>query len=259
MKKRHIAIVVFVLLAALCGCSHRSTSTTVYQVSTLQSLMLGNYEGAITAKELVRHGNSGLGTFDDLDGEMIVLDGKVYKAKYDGTVERVPDDETIPFANVAYMGGETEYILEFSGGYEGLKVMLDSLFPDENTPVIFRVDGTFEDLRYRSVPEQDETQPLPLVEVVKEQSEFEQARMSGTLVGFRFPAYLGEINAAGYHLHFLASDRQSGGHLLEVGSGSVTVTARRLDGISMLLPPTLANLDLTSVEESKVEQVESQQ
>ena len=52
-----------------------------YQVSTLQALALGFSKSVITVKELIRHGDMGLGTFEDVDGEMIVLDGKCYRAK----------------------------------------------------------------------------------------------------------------------------------------------------------------------------------
>ncbi len=46
----------------------------MFQVSTLQALMLGYSRAVIPVSELLRHGNIGLGTFTDVDGEMIVLD-----------------------------------------------------------------------------------------------------------------------------------------------------------------------------------------
>lgn len=52
-----------------------------YQVSTLQALALGYSKSVITVGELLKHGNLGLGTFEDVDGEMIVLDGKCYRAR----------------------------------------------------------------------------------------------------------------------------------------------------------------------------------
>lgn len=47
----------------------------MYQVSTLQALMLGYSRAVISVNELLDHGDIGLGTFTDVDGEMIVLDG----------------------------------------------------------------------------------------------------------------------------------------------------------------------------------------
>lgn len=51
-----------------------------YQVSTLQALALGFSKPVITVEELLMHGDLGLGTFEDVDGEMIVLDGKCHRA-----------------------------------------------------------------------------------------------------------------------------------------------------------------------------------
>lgn len=45
------------------------TDSKLFQVALLHSLMLGNYEGTISAAELKKHGDFGLGTFDGLDGE----------------------------------------------------------------------------------------------------------------------------------------------------------------------------------------------
>ncbi|MBB6147440.1 acetolactate decarboxylase [Silvibacterium bohemicum] len=63
---------------------------TLFQVSTSGALVKGVYEGAVSAGVLKQHGNFGLGTFEDLDGEMAILDGHIYQAKGDGTVVEVP-------------------------------------------------------------------------------------------------------------------------------------------------------------------------
>ena len=47
----------------------------MYQVSTLQALALGYTRAVISAEELLKEGDTGLGTFEDLNGEMIVMDG----------------------------------------------------------------------------------------------------------------------------------------------------------------------------------------
>ena len=65
----------------------------MFQVSLLQGLTFGDYHGSITVEDLKEHGDTGLGTFDGLNGEMIVIDGEVYRAAGDGTVEEVSDDE----------------------------------------------------------------------------------------------------------------------------------------------------------------------
>lgn len=57
---------------------------------------------------------------------------------------------------------------------------------------------------------------LNLSEVIRrEQTVFELRNVQGTLVGFRLPQYLKEVNAAGYHFHFITEDVKTGGHLLD--------------------------------------------
>jgi acetolactate decarboxylase len=47
-----------------------------------------------------RHGDFSLGTFDNLDGEMVMLDGAIYQITFDGRVARVAEQAVTPFAYV---------------------------------------------------------------------------------------------------------------------------------------------------------------
>lgn len=63
----------------------------VYQISTISSLLAGGYDGDTTVAELLRHGSFGLGTFNGVDGEMMVLDGRVYRGTIDGRAHAVAE------------------------------------------------------------------------------------------------------------------------------------------------------------------------
>lgn len=76
--------------------------SNVYQFSTITSLVAGNFDGMIKFEALLKQGNFGLGTFDHLDGELIVLDGEGYQLKSDGTVNKVTANMTSPFAVMAF-------------------------------------------------------------------------------------------------------------------------------------------------------------
>lgn len=228
----------------------------LYQVSTLQALMQGDYYGTVSVGTLLAQGDTGLGTFDGLDGEMIVLDGVAYKAAVDGSVTPMPADATVPFANVAFLGDAEDMETSFEGGYDALLAALNFCAPDENLPVIFVVTGTFTGVTVRSVPKQEEPYP-PLTEAVKNQAVFTADTVEGTIVGFRFPDYLGEINTTGYHLHFLSADHTFGGHLLEVQSGTVTVQAAALHEFHMVLPDTIRLYNPVDTTASDTELVES--
>jgi hypothetical protein len=70
---------------------------TLFQVSTSAALVEGLYQGAVRVSQLLRHGNFGLGTFIDLDGEMVVLEGVCYRVTSDGVVTTEKGDRFIPY------------------------------------------------------------------------------------------------------------------------------------------------------------------
>src|SRR5579863_5541911 len=87
---------------------------TLFQVSTSAALVEGLYQGSVRVSRLLRHGDFGVGTFVDLDGEMVVLDGDCYQVSSDGSVARVEGDRLIPYAVV------TRFAPEFSGRFAQL-------------------------------------------------------------------------------------------------------------------------------------------
>ncbi len=47
---------------------------TLFQTSTIDALLEGKFDGDVSFADLAGRGDSGLGTLDALDGEMIALD-----------------------------------------------------------------------------------------------------------------------------------------------------------------------------------------
>jgi acetolactate decarboxylase len=74
----------------------------VFQTSTMGALLAGVYEGDVTIRELLRHGDFGLGTFNALDGEMLVLDGVCYQLRSDGSATIADAVELSPFAMLTW-------------------------------------------------------------------------------------------------------------------------------------------------------------
>ena len=219
---------------------------TLFQTSTIDALLDGNYDGDVSFSELGERGDFGLGTLDALDGEMISLDGDFYQIKSDGVAYPIDRRTRTPFAVVTFFEpnlsrtlGRTDLV--------GLCARVDRFF-DPNVCCAVRVDGHFEYVRTRSVPRQRKPYP-PLVEVVKSQPVFELYDVRGSLVGFRFPDYAQGLNVAGYHFHFITADRRSGGHVLDcrLTSGKLRVD-READlrvelpsGVSLPVPDQTAS------------------
>ncbi|KAJ4291332.1 hypothetical protein N0V88_006339 [Collariella sp. IMI 366227] len=74
----------------------------LYQYSIVSALMDGVASHGIPIARVLEHGDHGLGTFQHMVGEMIVLNGEVYQMKADGSVTHITDTEgtLTPFAAV---------------------------------------------------------------------------------------------------------------------------------------------------------------
>lgn len=197
----------------------------VFQYSTLSALMSGKYDGEMTITELLRHGNFGLGTFNNLAGEMVVLDGKIFQVDATGRAEIAAPETQTPFAVVTEFHSRWRLILDANTNFENLSKFLDQRFKESGRIQIIRVDGSFAKIKLRTVPTQRPPY-RPLAEIIPQnQFLYEHENVRGTLVGFRFPPSAIGVNVPGYHLHFLSAERKFGGHVLDFlfteGKGTV--------------------------------------
>ena len=251
MKRSIRFILLALLLAALpatAGCSSAEAQNerddSLYQVSLLNALMQGDYQGTVSIETLKAKGDTGIGTFDKLDGELIMVDGVVYKAKADGSVEKQPDNETVPFAVVTTFDEEIAGAdLEDIQSIEELKNTLDERISKEskdfNSFYVAVIEGEFALAHVRSVPAQ--TPPYkPLAEITKDQVEFRYENVEGTIIALRCPAYMEGINLPGWHLHFISKDRAKGGHLLDIRMEQASLGMDRIREFSLKLPGTEA-------------------
>jgi acetolactate decarboxylase len=185
----------------------------LYQTSLMSALIAGLYEGEMTYGELRKHGDFGLGTFNDLDGEMVGFDGTFYQLRSDGSARPVTAGQKTPFAVVTSFWPEQELGVSQPMTKNDLLAMIEKA-TDANLFSAVRVDGMFDEVRTRTVQRQARPFP-PLTEATKHQAEKVFTQVEGTLAGFRTPPYAQGIGVAGFHLHFLRQDKQAGGHALD--------------------------------------------
>ena len=206
-----------------------------FQASTLEALVDGAYDGDLTIGELRRHGDLGLGTFDALDGEMIVLDGEVWRARADGTITRAPDDARTPFAVVVPFTADATIAVEEAIEQDAL-VRLATERPGSERCCALRFDGRLEAVHARSVPPQRKPYP-PLAEAAATQREFDLGPVDGSLAGFVFPSWAGGVELAGAHLHAITADRTRGGHVLHARVGPGVLRIAAVSDLHLELPP----------------------
>lgn len=213
---------------------------SVYLCAPVNALVEGIYEEKIPFSEVKKHGDFGLGTFDHLDGEMIMLDGRIWQIRGDGRVQRVGDDALTPFACVCFFQADKHAKLAGDRDYEDFLGWLEGLLPSPNLFYALRIDGRFSYIKTRSVPKQECYRPL--VEVAAEQPIFEISDIEGTLAGFYTPQFMASLSVPGMHLHFLSDDQQHGGHLLECRPHQAQVGVQVLTRLALELPVSDAYL-----------------
>ncbi|MBW1800092.1 MAG: acetolactate decarboxylase, partial [Deltaproteobacteria bacterium] len=184
-----------------------------------------------------KHGDFGLGTFDKLDGEMVMLDGKIYQIDSVGRVSRVAEDALTPYACVTFYQPFSHDHLENEMAYDAFLEWIQRLLPSPNIFYALRIEGLFANIKVRSVPKQDSYKPL--VEVAKEQPVFNFSDIKGTLAGFFTPPFVESLSVPGLHLHFLSADLQHGGHLLECRPRKVRVGVQLINSLELALPMSL--------------------
>lgn len=269
--KKNIIICFFQAVALICVVSCTSLEDasqdsakdeTMFQSATLQSLMTGNYDGYISVAELRSFGNVGLGTFERVDGEMIVIDGTVFQAKADGNIVVADDDVKVPFAVATHFDDDIRFTVENVSCLDSLLNRMTDMVNASGRNFIYavRIDVVACDsVKVRSVlPQQKPYKPMAEA-LETDQREFSIRNVDGTVVGVYFPAYMGQLNAVGWHCHFITEDRSRGGHLLDIAfSGKADVRLDLTPAFTLYMPEekSFANADLARDLSSEIESVE---
>ena len=229
----------------------------MFQVSTLHALVAGYTRGVITVQELESRGDVGLGTFEGVDGEMILLDGVCYRACQDGSVSRAAPDAGVPFASVASVEGGTAFELGETRGIDALKHELDCKIDEAfalNSLHVATIAGTFDSVSARSESAYRADHVTLKDMLATTQREFAFENLDGTLVCVYHPDFMDGINAPGWHVQFLSEDRTKGGHVFDVSLVSGQAMMYKIDRIEIQLPATPA-FDTYSLKETSQQEI----
>jgi acetolactate decarboxylase len=213
---------------------------TLFQVSTSGALVAGVYDREVRVGSILKHGDFGLGTFANLDGEMVVLDGRAFQVQGTGNVSQAQPDAGAPFAVVTRFSPEIQVDSGPIASFHDLEEFCDRHRVSGNIFYAIRLDGHFKRVRTRAV-----NPPRPgtrLVDAAKAQSEFSFTDIDGTLVGLWSPGFSSAFSVAGYHFHFISADRAHGGHLLDVEASELHVRIESLTDFHLALPASEAFL-----------------
>ncbi|MDO4355801.1 MAG: acetolactate decarboxylase [Clostridia bacterium] len=206
------------------------------QASTLNALMLGNFDRTISVKEFLHNADTGLGTYTGLDGEAIFEDGVAYRATAEGKVSVMRPEDGVAFGTVARFDESVpEFQLTGVDTIEALKRKLEPHVVNPNAFYLFKAHGEFDAMHVRSCFACEKPYPT-LSEAASQQREFHYVKVRGDVIAVYCPAYVNGINMPGWHFHFLSGDKTMGGHILGLSAASMKARVNELDEYEIILP-----------------------
>lgn len=210
---------------------------TVYLSAPVNALVNGLYEENVHFSEVRKHGDFGLGTFDDLDGEMVLLDGQIFQIASDGQVTQVSDETKTPFATVTFFNPTIHDEICGELSHHEFEERVMRLLPSSNLFYAIRIEGKFSHIQARSVPKQANYHSF--ADVAHQQTLFEFHHPVGTVAGFYTPTFMSSLSVPGLHLHFLSQDHQHGGHVLQCKPSHAQIHIQVIHKLELSLPLTV--------------------
>jgi len=209
-----------------------SSPRRMYQISTSTALVEGVYSGSVWSSALLEQGNFGVGTFEGLNGEMVILDGEIYQAA--GNVRRRSDDFPVPFASVTHFHEDAVFQIENVACLKDIELACDPHRVSGNLFYAVRLDGVFDTMHARAV------HPVPqgtrLLDAARTELEFDFKNIEGTLVCLWSPKYSSSFSVPGYHFHFISKDRTKGGHVLNCAAQQLRASIQLVSEYDIRLP-----------------------
>ena len=236
-----ISLIIFLIAGMiLSGCATtQSTKNTMYVVGAYGALTRGVYDGETTIGELKRHGDSALGTFNGLDGELVGLDGKYYQIGAQGKVAPANDSMTTPFTMATFLEADKTISVDKAMDYQQLQQYLDSQLPTRNIFCAMKIVGSFNYIKARSLTKVNKPySATPYSTINQNEPTYEFRDVNSTMIGFWSPAYAGDICHPGYNFHFLTGDKKYGGHLLDCQISNAKIEIGYLTNLFVALPTT---------------------
>ena len=173
------------------------------------------FDADLKVSTLKANGDIGLGSFDLLDGEMVMVDGIPYRIREDGEVSVGQDDDEIVYANAAFFDEDGSIDMAAAVDYDKFRAVINQDLPSLNLFYAFKAHGTFSTLKLGGLHKQEKPFDDGLDVLIPNRPIFEGEQITGTMIGFFCPQFIGDINAAGYHFHFISDDLKMGGHVME--------------------------------------------
>jgi acetolactate decarboxylase len=237
----------------------RPYSNNLFSVGYASAFVGGLFDGFYPYSQLKTHGDFGLGAPDKVDGELLMLDGKLYQSRANGQTIAINDTAKTPYAVVCFFSAEKTFKPAGQLNKAALFHYLDSVLTNRNGMYAIHIKGSFSYIKTRAFPPVSQKPYLPLAAMLDRQHFFEYRAVSGDLVGYKLPAYLDGQFISGYHFHFLSDDKANGGHLIDITTDNIIIEIDELKNYTIDLPQTadFKNFDFKKDRSQEIKRVET--
>lgn len=205
----------------------------------------GYLNGNVDVGTLRKQGNFGLGGFESFSGEMLLLDGVVYRIPFNGVPEVAKDADRLTYAEFTQFHPTFSDFETSISKMELLKKLSEKL-DNPNQFYSIKITGTFIRIKYRTLVEQDPPYHKPICAKLIDHV-FDKDNVQGTIIGFINPSFVkGGIDYPGSHLHFLSDDRRLGGHVydFEISSATIEIGSHQVFIIHLPTAKSFANVNV---------------
>jgi len=229
MRKKYFyfSFLLFILNINLCQAS------TLVQIGNTSAVLSGVTEGNTSISELKQYGNFGLGTFNNIAGEMIVLDSNVYQIGENGKTILADLKWKTPYAEIIHFSPKLFDHLNTIANYRTLKKIIYVKLNNKNIPYAIYVKGQFPYLKLRSRSPRSALDTKNKIEKT-----YDLKQINGTLVGYWFPEYLMNLTVPGFHFHFISDDKKQSGHVLDLKIEKANFALKEINKIELQFPQT---------------------
>ncbi|MCE2715720.1 MAG: acetolactate decarboxylase [Pseudomonadota bacterium] len=203
---------------------------SAYQYNTFNNLKEGNYGDCITIESIKGKGDHGIGTFSQLDGELIVKDGIFFHCRQ-GRAHKAKENDLVVWSCLNNFYKPKSSCRQFK--WKNVEVfLLEENISLSKDFLAIKISGNFDVVKITSTMRQQKPY-LSLEEVAAQSDNYYHTNINGDMIGFYVPRYLAGMQSSGLHLHFICAEQKYGGHVLDFYSQKVEVKLEKITHLSL--------------------------
>ncbi|SOU87813.1 acetolactate decarboxylase [Tenacibaculum dicentrarchi] len=217
--------------------SHQKSIDKITHYSTIDAMRNGVYKGDLTISQLTNKGDFGLGTYNNLDGEMVVLDGVFYRVKSNGEVVIANKYKKTPFNSLTFFNTDFEQKI-VATNLSNLKKQIVKILPSKNKMYAIKAEVSLNYIKLGGAEKIENNDYRPIAKILEKRPIYTSKNITGTIVGFYYPSTFSDIDLHPFHFHFISTNKNIAGHIIEAEFKEVQLFFDEKESIEILIPDT---------------------